>query len=89
VDTAFWGGIVPGNLGELPDLVAAGVLGCKAFLVDSGVEEFPRVGPAELEAAMGTLRAAGAPTLVHAEALARLRAAGRAPGCRPRPARAT
>jgi allantoinase len=68
VDTAFWGGIVPGNLGELPDLVAAGVLGCKAFLVDSGVEEFPRVEPAELEAAMGALRQAGAPTLVHAEA---------------------
>jgi allantoinase len=68
VDTAFWGGIVPGNLGELPDLVAAGVLGCKAFLVDSGVEEFPRVGLAELEAAMGALRTAAAVTLVHAEA---------------------
>jgi len=68
VDTAFWGGIVPGNLGELPDLVAAGVLGCKAFLVDSGVEEFQRVGLAELEAAMGALRTADAVTLVHAEA---------------------
>jgi allantoinase len=78
VDTAFWGGIVPGNLGELPDLVAAGVLGCKAFLVDSGVEEFPRVGVAELEAAMGTLRAAGAPTLVHAEAPGPIEAAAAA-----------
>jgi allantoinase len=78
VDTAFWGGIVPGNLGELPDLVAAGVLGCKAFLVDSGVEEFPRVGVAELEAAMGTLRAAGALTLVHAEAPGPIEAAAAA-----------
>jgi allantoinase len=68
VDTGFWGGIVPGNLGELPGLVAAGALGCKAFLVDSGVEEFPRVDLAELEAAMGALREAGAVTLVHAEA---------------------
>jgi allantoinase len=68
VDTGFWGGIVPGNLDELPDLMAAGVLGCKAFLVDSGVEEFPPVGPAELEAAMGALRTAGGVTLVHAEA---------------------
>jgi allantoinase len=68
VDVGFWGGIVPGNLGELPGLVAAGALGCKAFLVDSGVEEFPAVGLGELEAAMAALRAAGAPTLVHAEA---------------------
>jgi allantoinase len=78
VDTAFWGGIVPGNLGELPDLVAAGVLGCKAFLVDSGVEEFPRVGPAELEAAMGALRQAGALTLVHTEAPGPIEAAAAA-----------
>jgi allantoinase len=78
VDTAFWGGIVPGNLGELPDLVAAGVLGCKAFLVDSGVEEFPRVGLAELEAAMGALRTAQAVTLVHAEAPGPIQAAAAA-----------
>jgi allantoinase len=78
VDAAFWGGIVPGNLGQLPDLVAAGVLGCKAFLVDSGVEEFPPVGPAELEAAMGVLRQAGAVTLVHAEAPGPIEAAATA-----------
>jgi allantoinase len=78
VDVGFWGGIVPGNLGELPGLVAAGVLGCKAFLVDPGVEEFPPVGLGELEAAMGALRAAGAVTLVHAEAPGPLAAAAAA-----------
>ena len=68
VDVAFWGGIVPGNLAELPALAAAGVAGCKAFLVDSGVPEFPPVELAELEAAMRALGPLGLPTVVHAEA---------------------
>jgi allantoinase len=76
VDTGFWGGIVPGNLGELPGLVAAGALGCKAFLVDSGVEEFPPVDLAQLAAAMAALREVGAVTLVHAEAPEAVVAAG-------------
>lgn len=37
-DVGFWGGIVPGNAGELPALVKAGVKGFKCFLIDSGVE---------------------------------------------------
>src|SRR5204863_3464024 len=40
VDTAFWGGVVPGNTGELAKLWDAGVVGFKCFLVHSGVEEF-------------------------------------------------
>src|SRR5687768_1551600 len=31
VDVGFWGGVVPGNAGELSGLAQAGVLGCKAF----------------------------------------------------------
>jgi allantoinase len=68
VDVGFWGGVVPGNLAALPALVDAGVLGCKAFLADSGVEEFPPVELPELEAAMAALAARDVPTLVHAEA---------------------
>lgn len=60
VDVGFWGGIVPGNLAELEPLVEAGVLGCKAFLIDSGVPEFRSVDPTELEAAMRTLGRLGA-----------------------------
>jgi allantoinase len=67
VDTGFWGGVVPGNRGELAGLAAAGALGCKAFLVDSGVAEFPCVGPAELGPAMAELARLGLPLLAHAE----------------------
>ncbi|UOY00400.1 amidohydrolase family protein [Blastococcus sp. PRF04-17] len=41
-DVAFWGGAVPGNLGQLRPLHEAGVVGFKCFLLDSGVPEFPR-----------------------------------------------
>src|SRR5579875_2125561 len=46
VDIGFWGGAVPGNVGELEAMHEAGVLGFKAFLVDSGVPEFPPLGDA-------------------------------------------
>src|ERR1700755_595522 len=48
VDVGFWGGVVPGNRGELAGLVADGVRGFKCFLVDSGVEEFGWVDEATL-----------------------------------------
>jgi allantoinase len=67
VDVGFWGGIVPGNLRELEPLVEAGALGCKAFLVDSGVPEFGSVDAAQLEAAMRALARQDAPAVVHAE----------------------
>ena len=37
VDAGFYGGIVPGNAGELKGLVKHGVRGFKGFLIDSGV----------------------------------------------------
>jgi len=67
VDVGFWGGVVPGNQGELAGLVADGVRGFKCFLVDSGVEEFGWVGEAELAPAMQILAGLGVPLLVHAE----------------------
>ena len=45
VDVGFWGGAVPGNVGELEGLHAAGVFGFKCFLVDSGVPGVPAAGP--------------------------------------------
>lgn len=39
VDVGFYGGIVPGNAGELKELVKAGVKGFKCFLIDSGVRQ--------------------------------------------------
>jgi allantoinase len=67
IDVGFWGGVVPGNAGELEGLLDGGVLGCKCFLIDSGVAEFGHVGAAEMRPAMEILGAAGAPLLVHAE----------------------
>lgn len=37
IDVGFYGGIVPGNSGELKDLINGGVRGFKGFLIDSGV----------------------------------------------------
>src|ERR1700704_2005477 len=66
VDVGFWGGVVPGNAGELAGLVADGVRGFKSFLVDSGVAEFGWVGEPDLAPAMAILAGLGAPLLVHA-----------------------
>ncbi|HYL68107.1 MAG TPA: allantoinase AllB [Candidatus Limnocylindria bacterium] len=67
VDVGFWGGVVPGNVGELRPLWDAGVLGFKCFLVPSGVEEFAHVSETDLCAAAPELAALGAPLLAHAE----------------------
>src|SRR5688572_19782833 len=36
----FWGGVVPGNENEIELLIEKGVLGFKAFLTHSGIDEF-------------------------------------------------
>ncbi len=72
VDVGFWGGVVPGNIGDLDDLVDAGVLGFKCFLVPSGVDEFPAVTEADLRRAMPLLARRAVPLLVHAENPARI-----------------
>jgi allantoinase len=67
VDVGFWGGAVPGNLEELRALHDAGVFGFKCFLLDSGVDEFPPLPPASLDAYLATLRGFGGLMVVHAE----------------------
>lgn len=67
VDTAFWGGLVPDNLGELVPLIRAGVRGFKGFLMDSGVEEFPMVTPPYIERAMETVKDEDTLLMFHAE----------------------
>jgi allantoinase len=67
VDVGFWGGVVPGNTGELETLWKAGVVGFKCFLIHSGVAEFPNVTEADLRPAMPELARLGAMLIVHAE----------------------
>ncbi|KAG6869113.1 hypothetical protein C0993_001678 [Termitomyces sp. T159_Od127] len=38
-DVAFWGGVIPGNQGDLKPLLAAGIAGFKCFLIESGVDD--------------------------------------------------
>ena len=45
VDVGFYGGIIPGNVGHLKDLVQEGVRGFKGFLIDSGVRHTPQHSP--------------------------------------------
>ncbi|XP_007906082.1 zgc:103559 isoform X1 [Callorhinchus milii] len=67
VDTAFWGGVIPGNQSALLPMIKAGVPGFKCFLIHSGVDEFPHVAEVDLEAAMAELQGTGCVLLFHAE----------------------
>ena len=67
VDVGFWGGAVPGNVTDLRPLHEAGVYGFKCFLLHSGVDEFPPLDPAGLEAAMREIAAFDGLLIVHAE----------------------
>jgi allantoinase len=67
VNVGFWGGVVPGNAGELRALYEAGAFGFKCFLVPSGVPEFANASESDLRDALPTLAALEAPLLIHAE----------------------
>ena len=63
----FWGGIVPGNATEVAPLIAAGVLGFKAFLTHSGIDDFPNATEEDLRQVMPLLARHRLPLLVHCE----------------------
>jgi allantoinase len=67
IDYGLWGGVVPGNSNELEAMAKAGALGFKAFLIESGVDEFPMATEKDLRLAMPILAKVGRPLLVHAE----------------------
>jgi allantoinase len=67
VDFGLWGGIVPGNADRLEELHERGVVGFKAFMSASGVDDFPRADDATLHAAMAIAARLGAIVAVHAE----------------------
>jgi len=67
VNCGFWGGIVPENSDNLEGLLESGILGIKAFLVDSGLDEFPNVAESDLRKGLPSIAKKGLPLLVHCE----------------------
>ncbi|AUI50400.1 allantoinase AllB [Arthrobacter crystallopoietes] len=67
VDVGFWGGAVPGNIGDLRPLHDEGVFGFKCFLLHSGVDEFPPLDADEMEKDMAELKNFDSLMIVHAE----------------------
>jgi len=73
VDFSLWGGLVPGNLNQLEALVERGVMGFKAFMCPSGIDEFPACDKRTLREGMKRIAELESILLVHAEDPSELR----------------
>ena len=69
-DFGLWGGLVPGAVPQMAEMAAAGVMGFKAFMCDSGLPEFPRADDRTLLEGMKEAVRLGLPVAVHAESQA-------------------
>ena len=67
VDFALWGGLVPGDVDRLDELADRGVVGFKAFMCPSGMDDFPAADDDTLHAGMVRAARLGMPVAVHAE----------------------
>jgi allantoinase len=67
VDFGFWGGLVPGNLNQLEILQRRGVVGVKAFMCNSGIDDFPYIDLATLREGMRIAADLDLLVAVHAE----------------------
>ncbi len=67
VDFGLWGGLVPDNLDNLQILHQLGVIGFKAFMSHSGIDDFPRVPDGVLAIGLKATARFGAIVGVHAE----------------------
>jgi allantoinase len=82
-DFALWGGLTPDNLDHLEALAERGVVGFKAFMSGSGIDDFRRCDDESLYRGMQIAARLGLPVAVHAEndgMTAALGAAARAAG---------
>ena len=76
VDFAFWGGLVPGSIEHMDELAACGVVGFKAFMADSGIDDFPACDDLTLYEGMCRAAVLGLPVAVHAESAVIVRELG-------------
>ncbi|HEX5500296.1 MAG TPA: amidohydrolase family protein, partial [Thermomicrobiales bacterium] len=67
VDFALWGGLTPDNRDRLEELAARGVVGFKAFMANSGIDDFHAADDLTLYEGMRTAARLGLPVAVHAE----------------------
>jgi len=67
VNCGFWGGIVPENADNLKELLDSGILGIKAFLIDSGLDEFRNVEEKHLRIGIPAIAERGLTLLAHSE----------------------
>jgi allantoinase len=66
-NVGVWGGVIPGNADEIEPLIKKGVLGFKAFLTHSGIDDFPNAREEDLRKAMPIIAKYNLPLLVHCE----------------------
>ena len=91
VDFGLWGGLVPDNIQNLDRLHDRGVVGFKAFMSESGIDDFHRVADGVLAIGLKATARLGALVGVHAESQELLdqwsveRSADRLSWCRARP----
>jgi allantoinase len=67
VDFALWGGLVPGNVTRMHELAELGVVGFKAFMCQSGIDDFAAADENTLTEGMAEAARLGLPVAVHAE----------------------
>ena len=66
-DFALWGGLTPDNLDKLEELADRGVVGFKAFMSNSGIDDFRNVDADVLRRGMEIAARLDLPVAVHAE----------------------
>ncbi len=66
-DFSFWGGLIPQSVDKLAALAERGVMGFKAFMSHSGIDDFPKANLATLRAGMQRAAKLNLPVAVHAE----------------------
>jgi allantoinase len=67
IDFCLWGGLVPGELDRLDELAERGVVGFKAFMCDTGMDDFAAADDLTLFEGMQRAARLGLPVAVHAE----------------------
>jgi allantoinase len=66
-DFALWGGLTPRNLDRLGELAECGVIGFKAFMSNSGIDDFLACDDQSLYEGMAAAAKLNLPVAVHAE----------------------